>query len=167
MDEESRQSHVSRRIHLVGGMHAVNINGLEVQISPNTLHGKVTRFYAHSFESIYSDLQDLGFSIVGVDFYSHVAEVKGEVPPNWRVFNQCADTAWPSEEAARIWKGIAHVAFQQKEGHIWDLCSRIGHQLRVCSWRIRELSEAYHKQLIAKTSKNGARPGLRYEDGFT
>ena len=118
MVARNSQWHASRIIHLSGGMRAINIDGPEVRISPNTLHGKLTQFNTDSYGAIYSDLQNLGASVVGADFYSHISEVKGETPPNWRVFNQSTNTVWPSEETARVWKGIAHAAFKQKEGHI-------------------------------------------------
>jgi len=167
MESSNQQWHASRIVHLLGGIRAINIDGPQVRIKPKTLHGKITQFNTRSYGAIFSDIHQLGFSVVGVDFFTHISEVKGETPPNWRVFNQAPSTAWTSEETARLWKGIAHSAFKQKQGHIWDLASRIGHQLRVCSWRVRQLSEAYHKQLVAKSSKNKLEPGQRYEDGFT
>ena len=167
MNSSHQQWPASRIVHLLGGIRAINIDGPQVSIEPKTLHGKVTQFNTRSYGAIYSDIQQLGFAVVGVDFFTHISEVNGETPPNWRVYNQYPSTPWTSEETAQLWKGIAHSAFKQKHGHIWDLASRIGHQIRVCSWRIRQLSEAYHQQLVAKALKNEVEPGQRYEDGFT
>lgn len=167
MEHQDESWPASRIIHLLGGGRAINIDGPTVRIEPNTVQDKITQFSTRGYGAIYSDLKSIGFSVVGVDFYSHVSEVKGETPPNWRVFNRTNETSWASEETARTWKGIAHAAFKKQNGHIWDLASRIGHQLRVCSWRIRQLSEAYHQQLMAKLQKGEFNEGRRFEDGYT
>lgn len=157
----------SRIVHLLGGCRAINIDGPLVRIEPNTIQGKITQFSAQGYGAIYSDLKSIGFDVVGVDFYSHISEVKGETPPNWRVYNRTNETSWASEETAQTWKGIAHSAFKKQNGHLWDLASRIGHQLRVCSWRIRQLSEAYHEQLLAKLQRGEIRETQPFEDGYT
>ena len=50
---------------------------------------------------------------------------------------------------------------------LWDTASRIGHQLRVCDWRLREISEAYSNQLLARLKQKDFKIGTRFEDGFT
>ena len=50
---------------------------------------------------------------------------------------------------------------------LWDVGSRIAHQMRVCSWRLRQVSEAYREQLCAKVDKETLSTGDRFEDGFT
>ena len=50
---------------------------------------------------------------------------------------------------------------------LWDTASRIGHQLRVCDWRLREISEAYSTQLLARLKRKDFKIGTRFEDGFT
>jgi len=166
MASNQHQPSASRIVHLGGGVRAINIDGLTVRIAPNTLHAKTAQFTTRSYGSIYEDLERLGFSVIGVDFFSHITQAKGEAPPEWRVFNRSDSTAWSSEENARTWKGIAHSAFEQKEGHAWDLASRIGYQLRVCSWRVRQTSEAYHQQVAANSLQKKSVVGRRYEDGF-
>lgn len=157
----------SRIVHLLGGCRAINIDGPLVRIEPNTVQGKTVQFSTQGYSAIYSDLKSIGLDVVGVDFYSHISEVKGETPPNWRVYNRTNETSWASEETAQTWKGIAHSAFKKQNGHVWDLASRIGYQLRVCSWRIRQLSEAYHEQLLARLQRGEAGEGQHFEDGYT
>src|ERR1019366_8070066 len=62
---------------------------------------------------------------------------------------------------------ISHNSHKRKKGRLWDLASRISHQMRVCSWRLRQISEAYREQLFAKYDGSEFRKGQRFEDGFT
>lgn len=75
--------------------------------------------------------------------------------------------AWPCAEQADQWSFIAHSAFRQSNGQLWDVASRISHQLRVCDWRLRQVSECYRDQLHAKVRRNEFKQGRRFKDGFT
>ena len=140
----------ARVVHLIGGCRAINDHNQLVHFFPNTMEGVEWRFEASSYAAIYRNLESLGFSIVGVDFYSHVMVVEGNVPPNWRSYYRTGNTAWTTEETAQKWRNIGHGGFKKKDGVLWDTANRIGHQLRVCDWRLRGISEAYNKQLIAR-----------------
>ena len=50
---------------------------------------------------------------------------------------------------------------------MWDVASRISHQIRVCEWRFRQLSEAYHDQLIAVIQSKRFKERNGVVDGFT
>jgi hypothetical protein len=89
------------------------------------------------------------------------------MPPNWRSYCSTEKTSWPTEEASQKWRNIGHAGFKRKDGMLWDTASRIGHQLRVCNWRLREISEAYSNQLLARLKQNDFKIGTRFEDGFT
>src|SRR5438105_3706009 len=65
-----------------------------------------------------------------------------------------------------IWRQIAHAAFKAKRGRLWDSASRIAHQLRVCGWRLRQVSEAYRDQLWARSDGKFA-AGQHFQDQFT
>lgn len=157
----------ARIVHLGGGCRAISNPGPTVYFDPQTIEGKQWQFQIGQYGAIFHSLESLGVPIVGVDFYSHVLEAKGFVPPNWRSYHRTNTTVWPTEEAAQKWRNIGHAAFKQKDGKLWDLGSRIGHQLRVCDWKLREISEAYCNQLAAKTRMKDFKVGQRFEDGFT
>lgn len=74
---------------------------------------------------------------------------------------------WPSEDEAQRWSQIGHAAFSRNDGRLWDVASRISHQLRVCSWRLRQISDSYSDQLNAKIKGDAFRVGTRFADGFT
>jgi len=157
----------ARIIHLSGGCRAVNEQDPIVRILPKAIEGVEWRFEIGSYSSIYQSLISLGLLIVGVDFYTHKHEIEGSVPPNWRSYYRSKKTSWTTEQTAQIWRNIGHAGFKRKDGALWDTASRIGHQLRVCDWRLREISEAYEKQLSARMKQKDFNVGTRYEDGFT
>ncbi len=167
MEQENQQWPAARIVHLIGGCRAINNPGPTVKFDPYTLEGKQGQFQVSKYGAIFHSLESLGASIIGVDFYSHVLEVKGSVPPNWRSYHRTKSTSWPTEEVAQKWRNIGHAAFKQKKGKLWDIASRIGHQLRVCDWRLREISGAYCNQLFAKVQMKNFKVGQRFEDGFT
>ena len=73
---------------------------------------------------------------------------------------------WPCEEEVDTWSEIGHAAFTRNNGRLWDIASRVSHQLRVCSWRLRQISEAYSNQLNAR-AKSKFQVGQRFQDAFT
>jgi len=167
MTEDKRKWPGARIIHLSGGCRAINNFGPLVEFAPNTLEGKIWQFKIRVYKAVYKSLESLSISIVGVDFYPHGFNVEGFVPWNWRSFHRTKDTPWPTEELSQKWSYIGHAAFDKKNGQLWDIASRISHQLKVCDWRLREISEAYRKQLIERVKANDFKVGQRFEDGFT
>jgi hypothetical protein len=157
----------TRIVHLIGGCRAINNLSPLVSFEPLTLDGEKVQFQISRYAAIFNSLESLGAPIVGVDFYSHVLEAKGFMPPNWRSYHRTKTNSWPTEETAQKWRNIGHAAFAQKNGKLWDIGSRIGHQLRVCDWRLREVSEAYCNQLSAKVQMKDFKVGQRFENGFT
>ena len=167
MTQEKQEWLAARIVHLIGGCRATNNPGPTVELVPNTLNGELVRFQLNKYGAIYSNLETLGFGVIGVDFYSDVLEAEGSVPPNWRSYHRIKTKIWPVEDICQKWRNIANAAFQEKNGRLWDLGSRIAHQLRVCNWRLRDISEAYHNQLRAILQTNDFKVGMRFEDGFT
>lgn len=165
--EKNQWPYAARIVHLVGGCRAINNPGPIVNLEPVTLEGKAGQFKIDTYGSIYLRLEAVGIGIIGVDFYSHILEIKGIVLPNWRSFHRAKTTSWPVDQVAQKWRNIAYAAFKNKNGQLWDIGSRIGHQLRVCNWRLREISEAYRNQLNAKIKSNDFKVGQSFEDDFT
>lgn len=167
MEQVNQNWPAARIVHLIGGCRAINNRGPIVNFDPLTLKGRQGQFQISKYGAIFHSLESVGAVVIGVDFYSHVLEARGIVPPNWRSYHRTKNTSWPTEETAQKWRNIGHAAFKQKNGKLWDIGSRIGHQLRVCDWRLREISEAYCNQLFAKVKLKDFKVGQRFEDGFT
>ncbi len=152
----------ARIVHLAGGCRAINHHDPSVRFLPTKMDG----IQAPTYGALYGVLESLGFRIIGVDFYSHISEVEGTVPPNWRSYYRSGKTPWPTEETAQAWRNIGNAGFKKKDALLWDMASRIGYQLRVCDWRLRDISEAYGAQLQVRL-KGDFKPATRFEDGFT
>ena len=167
MKQENENWPATRIVHLIGGCRAINNLDPIVYFDPPVIEGEKSQFQISKYGVIYHCLKMLGISIIGVDFFSHVLHVEGSIPPDWRSYHQTKNTSWPVEEIAQKWRNIGHAAFKQKNGSLWDIGSRIGHQLRVCNWRLREISEAYRNQLFAKVQRKEFKVGQSFEDGFT
>lgn len=162
-----REWPAARLIHLSGGCRAINNPGPTVDLHPAALNGKNARIDLKEYGAIYADLESLGLPIVGVDFYSHVMEVEGRVPPNWRPYHKSPISVWSCQETGQKWRRISLGAHQRKNGRLWDLASRISHQSRVCGWRLRQISDAYHEQLVAHLQDGEFLEGQCFEDEFT
>lgn len=156
-----------RIIHLNGGCRAVNNPGPYVVFDPKTIEEPQFTFKINKYGEIFHRLEAIGLITIGVDFFTHMLESEGLQPPNWRSYHRSESSSWPTEESAQTWKNIGHAAFKQKNGRLWDIGSRIGHQLRVCDWRVREISEAYRKQLTVNLKTKSFEVGKMYEDGFS
>ncbi|MBD3811273.1 MAG: hypothetical protein IE917_03500 [Betaproteobacteria bacterium] len=156
-----------RIVHLPGGCRAVNNLDPGVKFEPFAVNGKIATITTRAYATLFADLHTLGLKPFGVDFYSTGLEIKRLIPPDWRPFHQWSDTTWPCSDEADRWAQIGHAAFSRKDARFWDVSSRVSHQIRVCSWRLRQVSEAYREQLFAKASREKHSAGTRFEDGFT
>jgi hypothetical protein len=153
----------SRLFHLTGGVRAYNLEGPETDFEPMVLGDKVCKIRVPNYASAYKHIESLGVQVIGVDFYTHALELKGEAPPHWRVFSR----GWPTATQAQQWAEISHAAFEEKNGHLWDLASRISQQVRTCDWQLRQVSQAYAAQLMGRYKQKSIAAGSRFVDGFT
>lgn len=156
-----------RRFHLQGGCRVADIQNGRIQLMPSLSDGRTAVYGPMSYTAVYKLLDGLGFKIIGVDFYSDVEEIQGAAPPDWRAFHPTKTTGWVCAEQADQWSFIAHAALVGGNGLLWDVASRISHQLRACGWRLRQLSESYREQLYATVRTGRFEDGRRFKDRFT
>lgn len=163
MDEKSDPWPSSRLFHLTGGVRAYNLEGPDIDFEPLVVGGKKCVIHVKDYASAFGHIQRLGLKIVGVDYYTHSGELRGEAPPSWRYFNQ----GWPTWELGQKWAQISHAGFNRKAGRLWDLASRLSQQVRTCDWQLRQVSQSYEAQLIGRTKQGDVKDGQRFADGFT
>jgi hypothetical protein len=157
----------ARNVHLLGGARA--FNGLDPQVvfTPSVQPGGAFAITLAHYHSIHSRLGELGVTAIGFDFITS-SEAEGLLPTNWRPFLPLGgNVLWPCNDQVAAWAHIAHAAYEANDPRLWDLARRLSHQLRVCAWRLREVSEAYHRQLVARCERRAFGPGERFQDGFT
>lgn len=163
--EPLRPDPAIRSIHLQGGCRANDVKGWSLSCShPN---GEVAQLTAANFYHAYAALRDAGFLIIGADFYFELEQVDGRRLPSWRAYHRVGATSWPCAEQADQWSFIAHSAFRVQNGLLWDVASRVSYQMRVCDWRLRQVSESYRDQLHATVRSREFDEGRRFQDGFT
>ncbi|WP_143498865.1 hypothetical protein [Pseudomonas sp. Irchel 3A18] len=158
---------VLRELHLHGGGRILSGGGPKTTCRPNMVSNRSLVITLRSFGSLYSDVKSLGLSIVGCDFYTNDDEVNGLDPPQWRSMNIAAKPLWLCNDQCNEWSFIAHSAFKQSKGLLYDIASRIDHQLRVCEWRLRQLSEVYEQQLKSRLREAPFLAGKQFLDGYT
>lgn len=157
----------SRIVHLAGGGRAFNIEGPMVVIHPPGLGGNPIQFSVRSYGSIYKEIEDLGLKIIGVDFITHVLELKGLFPLHWRSYHRHKGRSWATFDATQTWSNIGNAAFRRKDGVLWDLASRISYQLRASDLRLHQTSESYYNQLDKVIKRSDFEVGTVFMDGFT
>lgn len=158
----------ARTVHLAGGCRAVNDLAPTVKLYPSTPDGQIVQFQSREYGALYSEIEALNLTLIGTEFLSNSLEAKELVPPNWRTFHRWSPhQVWPCNDEVDKWAQIAHAAVEISNAVLWDLARRISHQLRVCEWRLYQLSEAYRSQLHTATTDRDFKPGTRFTDGFT
>lgn len=164
MEEEWRSCRV---IHSLGGIRLINEYGPPVKIFPNAVNGKIATFETPSYEALFGRSEKIGLPIIGVEFYTHPGQFDGKDIPEWRAFYRSSNTVWGNEEGARLWSDIGTGAHKVKSGRLWDVGSRISQQLRVCGWRLKELSVSYNSQLLSVAEGKDFTTSTRFMNGFT
>ncbi|WP_144006602.1 hypothetical protein [Pelomonas sp. KK5] len=169
MSEERGKWLAARTAHLPGGLRAFNGFEPTVHVYPTAPGQPQLSFEAATYGSLFKDLGDRNLLPIGFEFLTSSLEAKGLVPTNWRSYHPWGPrNIWPCEVQIEEWSQIGWVASQQGMAELWDLARRISHQLRVCAWRLYQLSDSYHAQLRAKAgSRDEFVPGQRFVDGFT
>ncbi len=135
-----------RAIHLQGGCRAHDVGNL-LHLEPRASNGGVATYEPPSYGGAYKVLHNRGLQVVGVDFYEDLEQAQGRLPPKWRSLHLTGVPGWHCAKQADVWSFLAHSAIKQSNGLLWDVASRISQQLRVCDWRLRQISESYSNQL--------------------
>ena len=157
----------ARTVHLTGGCRAYNSFDPILEFEPNVPSKPKAQITLRGYNTLFADLKNSGLVPIGCDFISNSLEARSLVPPNWRTFHAWPDTIWPCQEEIDRWAQIGYAASNSKDVKLWDLARRVSHQLRVCAWRLRQVSESYREQLYAATGSGEFRIGVRFQDGFT
>jgi hypothetical protein len=158
---------VLRELHLHGGGRILSGGDPKTTCRPNMVSNRSLVITLKSFGSLYSEVKHLGLNIIGCDFYTTDDEVNGFNPPQWRSKNIAPNPLWLCNDQCNEWSFIANAAFKQSKGLLYDIASRVAHQLRACEWRLRQLSEVYEQQLNSRLREKPFLPDKQFLDGYT
>jgi hypothetical protein len=156
-----------RSVHLQGGCRAFNGLNNSVELQPRASNGKIAAIVTPTYHGLFPILAQAGFSVIGADFYFDRDQTDGRRLPEWRAYNALPGSLWPTIDQADQFSFIAHAAIKDKNGELWDIARRITYLLRTCNWRVRQISDAYHQQLMAYVKANSFTAGNRRNDEFT
>lgn len=166
-NREQNKWPAARIFHISGGVRAFNAfdGGLLIQ-TPN-LEGTHLNFVTPDYYSAVDVLRrGLGLQVIGADFFVDQSSFEGKSPVNWKsLYSPGKHEAHCSSQADQ-WSFLAHSAFKQSDPSIYDVSRRISHQLRVCDWRLRQISEAYQDQLRYRM-RESFKSGQRFRDQLT
>lgn len=164
MEEEWKSCRV---VHSIGGLRLINEYGPPVRIIPKALNGKVATFETPNYGGLFNRTKRIGLPIFGVEFLTHAAQFDGKDIPEWRSYYRSGSSAWGNEECAQLWNNISVGAHKNKNGRLWDVGARISQQLRVCGWRLKELSDSYNAQLLSVAEDKDFSSNSRFMNGYT
>ncbi len=149
---------VTRIVHLVGGLRAINKAGSEVVI-PLGSNDPIPTFSIDKYHDLPWALISLGFKIVGIDYYETSQQAQGYYPPTWYPFHADQENKDTSLSAENKWSWLANAAFKAEKIELMDICSRIDFEMRACNLRLRALSEAYNVELWSLCEQQQFSPG--------
>ena len=149
---------VTRMVHLIGGLRAINKTGSEV-IIPLGSNDPIPKFSIDKYHDLPWNLISLGFKIVGIDYYETSQQAQGYYPPTWYPFHADQENKDTSFNAENKWSWLANAAFKAEKMELMDICSRIAFEMRACSIRLRQLSEAYNVELWSLCEQQQFSPG--------
>jgi hypothetical protein len=149
-----------RVAHLGGGLRAVNPPGPEVEFSPS-LNGSPKGFRLQKYSHLHGALRSGGLSLIGVEFITSQQQIDGRMPSDWRP--HWVPDGHLAHDAEQLWSQIATGGHDTDDYEIVDICRRIAFQLRAASWRLHDISEAYSRELSARTSEESFKEGERFE----
>ncbi|QSB00880.1 hypothetical protein JWZ98_19860 [Methylomonas sp. EFPC1] len=155
-----------RVVHLKGGLRCTNEANPKCELYPASKNQSFI-FNTSHYKLLYSSIESLNQEIIGIEFIDNSYQAKGADLPEWRAYNKSCSDRWINEEAAILWGNLGNSAYTIKDGRLWDLSNRISHQLRVCGWRVKELSDRYHEQLLAILERENHVKEIKFMDNFT
>lgn len=155
---EGQWDNVTRIVHLVGGLRAINKAGSEVVI-PLGSNDSMPTFLIDEYHDLPRVLISLGFKVVGIDYYETSQQAQGYYPPTWYPFHADQEDKDTSLNAENRWSWLANAAFKAEKIELMDICSRIAFEMRACNLRLRQLSEAYNVELWSLCEQQQFSPG--------
>lgn len=156
-----------RRVFLSGGPIAtIEPQSDEVIIWPKNKNGNLGLIKLDTYSKLYSALQKVNLTIIGVEFTTNLGEFTGELPKQFRGYIK-TDKIWSNWDAINKWSGISLSSFKNKNGFSYDLSNRIKFQLDSINNRLKNLAVSYQNQLNALVLKDSFKNGQRFQDGYT
>jgi hypothetical protein len=162
----SQEWRSTRILHIKGGIRVINDCNNIAQVSPYKDNNMI-EYKIANYTSLFTETSKIGLPILGVDFYSHPYEYNAISPPHWKLYISHKNKPWFIWESFQKWAGFSNAGLKNKDGLFLDLTNRIRQQLKVCDWRIREISESYYNILHSIVKSNDYKFGGHFQNQYT
>ncbi|MFN4312537.1 MAG: hypothetical protein ACK4FK_18285 [Ferrovibrio sp.] len=150
-----------RVAHLKGGLRAINSPGPQVEFIP-FLPESPNSFNLEEYRHLHGILSQHVSTVVGMEFVTHQMQVDGHIPTEWRPY-YWKDGGDLAHDATVLWSNLATGGHHLDNYPFVDLCRRVVFQIEAASWRLYELSESYHKELVNIVANDKFKDGQRIE----
>lgn len=130
-----------RIIHLLGGLRAYSAPGQPVKVGQQNL--TYFQFENVDYSMLYQVLSKIGLTPIGVEFVEMQEQISGVHPANFEVLSP---TGFENMASRREWTNVATANVREATNHPHvNLARRISTYQRLLSWRLLQISEAYHR----------------------
>ena len=153
---------VDRVVHLHGGLRAISKPGPQVKIVPALPDKGITTFNIADFAALFDHIAALGLRVVGCDYYSAADQINGLREPTWipmmpplNGLPSLIGHPWPAQNILDTWRCISNEAAERDSMSVFEKSRHISTQIDICWWSLRDLSDAYHRHLLA-TCRDGS-----------
>jgi hypothetical protein len=147
-------------IHLQGGIRAINSNVDEVILRPGLKNPGIKYSLPHP-NFLFPSIIQLNLVPIGIDEYLSNDEIEGYRPPTWSPIHINYSDYFLTRKADETWSCIVTGAIEKDNYELADISRRITFEIRASSFRLRELSNAYWRELRALCEKNIFSPGKK------
>ena len=155
-----------RTVHLLGGLRAYDVPRQGVEVGQNHLID--FSFKDVEYATLYKVLESLGLIPIGVSFIEMREQISGVHPAD---FEMVSPEGFSAMKARREWSNIAASAVRTTlDSDVESLARRISTYLRLSSWRLMQVSEAYYRTCYeprAEAAKSGEIPAGGFENQWT
>jgi hypothetical protein len=165
-DTPSQEWPKTRILHIKGGIRVINDCNNVAQLSPYK-DNNIIKVNIEKYNSLFMEISEMGLHILGVDLYSHPYEYNDIIPPQWKLNISHNNKPWFIWESIQKWAKLANAGLTNEDGLFLDISNRIRQQLKVCDWRMRDISESYHKILHSIVKSNDYKFDDRFQNQYT
>ncbi|MBU0517161.1 MAG: hypothetical protein KJ621_20590, partial [Proteobacteria bacterium] len=160
MTQKSDWPNCFRIVHLAGGLRAFSLPGKPtVLVEP----GKKSIMISE-YKKLFSKLDGMGLYPIGCDFFTLPEQIDLAAPEDWRPMHfHSKRMTYYCNAANVIWSRIASTSIRKQNWELADLARRISFETRCCTWRLRDLSEAYYRVNVSVTNDKSVETGERFQ----
>jgi hypothetical protein len=156
-----------RVIHLTGGQRAFDLGEPKIRIGPD-LNRPFLTIPDQPYAEAYRALASIGLAPIGVDFITGPPRLREQAPADFQTLAE--DHHCTALWCERAWSDVRNVP-SQRDAITLSISARFTTYHRLLTLRIRDLSEAYRRCLLARLTDIDGQyshpvPGSLFSNGF-